>query len=289
MISQGLNWMLDEAQLQALCSRLGLDMAELPGEDKQSQIKALVARFVHEKRLYQLLRAVNDRLIEAGMAVPDELKEVIASGKADLQAIRMPPARFASTCTYRIFGSGDVLLETDIQPNEGLPFLPRLGWQLRLPAGFEQVQWYGRGPHECYVDRQEGARVGVYQGTVDDQYVPYIVPEENGNKTGVRWAALTNAAGQGLLISSDRPIEFSALHYTVDELTRARHTYELAACPQIICNIDYAQSGLGSASCGPGRLEKYQLPAQPVHFTIRLRPFATATETPNLLSKQVLC
>jgi Beta galactosidase small chain. len=120
------------------------------------------------------------------------------------------------------------------------------------------------------VDRKEGARVGVYSGTVDEQYVPYIVPEENGNKTEVRWVSLTNADGVGLLAVGMPTMEVSAHHYTTEDLTQARHTYELVRREEITLNLDYAQSGLGSASCGPGRLEKYQLKPEEVRYRVRL-------------------
>ena len=91
----------------------------------------------------------------------------------------------------------------------GLPFLPRIGLQLHLPEGYEQLTWYGRGPHETYVDRNEGAQVGVYRSTVDEQFVPYVVPQENGNKTDVRWVTLTNTDGMGIHASADRLLEVS--------------------------------------------------------------------------------
>ena len=130
----------------------------------------------------------------------------------------------------------------------GLPFLPRIGLQMTVPGGYEQFTWYGRGPHENYVDRNYGAQVGLYSGTVDEQYVPYIVPEENGNKTDVRWVALTNDAGVGLL-AVGAP-EVSAHHYTTQDLTDATHTYELQRRDDITLNLDYGQSGLGSATAG---------------------------------------
>jgi hypothetical protein len=186
-----------------------------------------------------------------------------------------------------VYGSGDIQVNTHIIPAEGLPFLPRLGLQMCLPAGFEQFSWYGRGPHEAYSDRQEGAEVGLYSGTVAEQYVPYIVPEENGNKTEVRWVSLTDAQGTGLLAVGMPWLEVSAHHYTTGDLTKCRHTYELTRHEEITLNLDYRQSGLGSAACGPGRLEKYMLKAEETHFSLRLRPFSMSKEGPMPLSKQV--
>ena len=182
-----------------------------------------------------------------------------------------------------------MLIDSHVKPEEGLPFLPRLGLQMQLPGGFEQFNWYGRGPQESYVDRQEGARVGVYRGIVDQQYVPYIFPEENGNKTEVRWAALTGSQGQGGLLACGAPwLSVSAHHFTASDLEQARHTSALTRRDEITLNLDYAQSGLGSAACGPGRLEKYQLKAEEVRFTVRLRPLTAEDGSPMELSRQTL-
>lgn len=285
-LARGLDWILTEEQFGALCTRLSC--TDLPEGDKRAQIKALVHRFAAEERLFDIFKGVNDLLIESGLPVPDYIRDVVAAGKVELRAERKPPARFDCEYTYTIYGSGDVVIETHVVPQVDVPFLPRLGLQMQLPGGYEQFTWYGRGPHENYVDRKEGARVGLYSGTVDEQYVPYIVPEENGNKTEVRWVALTSADGIGLLAVGMPLMEVSAHHYTTEDLTQARHTYELVRREEITLNLDYAQSGLGSASCGPGRLEKYQLKPEEVRYRVRLRPFSVASESPMALSKQVL-
>jgi hypothetical protein len=171
---------------------------------------------------------------------------------------------------------------------EGLPFLPRLGLQLITAGGFEQVEWFGRGTHETYADRQEGALVGVYSSTVDEQFVPYVLPQENGAHTEARWASLTAPDGCGLLAVGAPWFSFNALHYSTADLELSRHPHELTRMDEVEFNLDYAQSGLGSASCGPGRLEKYQLKAQETHFSLRLRPFNAYEESAVALSKQVI-
>ncbi|MBW7462172.1 beta-galactosidase subunit alpha, partial [Paenibacillus sepulcri] len=100
-----------------------------------------------------------------------------------------PPA-FHSMLAYTLFSSGEVHLEGAVEPKkEGLPPLPRFGLELRMPGGYDQLSWLGRGPHECYSDRKESGKLGLYAGTVEEQFVPYIKPQENGNKSEVRWAA----------------------------------------------------------------------------------------------------
>jgi len=193
--------------------------------------------------------------------------------------------RFRCIYTYEIYGSGDVIVKTDVTPLADLPPLPRIGLQLTIPGDFNIFTWYGRGPHENYCDRKEGAPVGVYSGTVDEQYVPYIMPQENGNKMDVRWVSLTDSSGFGLLAVGMPLMEVSAHHYTTEDLTRAKHTYELKRRKDITLNLDYKQSGLGGGSCGPDTLPKYLVKPEHVCFSVRLRPLSPE-ESAMEISKQ---
>ncbi len=276
-LEMGLNWTLDETLLQALCERLNVPTQFLIGESKGPKIKGLLQWGVETDRLFDILKAVRDLLVEREMPVSDQLREVVAAGKFDLEEPPKPPARFDCDYVYTILGNGDVHVETHLLPNAAVPFLPRFGLQLHLPGGFEQLSWYGRGPHENYADRNEGAPVGIYHSTVTEQFVPYVVPEENGNKTDVRWVALTNPNGVGLqasVASADRFLEASAHHFAPEDLTAARHPHEIVRRPETVLHLDYGQSGLGSASCGPGRLTKYRLYPEEMQYRVQLRPFS---------------
>ncbi|HEX9387468.1 MAG TPA: hypothetical protein VF918_14185 [Anaerolineales bacterium] len=273
-LEMGLNWLLDENLLLTLCARLNVPDESLPGETKEPKIRGLLQWAVATDRLFDLVKGVYDLLIEVEMPVSDQLQEVVAAGKMDLDAPPKPSARFHCDYVYTILSSGEVSVETHVLPDEGLPFLPRIGLQMHLPEGYDQVAWYGRGPHETYVDRKEGAQVGVYRASVDEQFVPYIFPQENGNKTDIRWVMLANADGIGLHASADRLLEVSVHHYAPEDLTAARHPYQLVRRPEVVLHLDYGQSGLGSASCGPGRLEKYRLQPEEVRYSVRLRPFS---------------
>jgi beta-galactosidase len=273
-VEMGVNMLLDDNLLKEVCARLSVPYEVLPGNAKESKIKGLVQWTAGIKRLFDLMKGIYDLYVERQMPVPDQLKEIIDAGKMELEVPLKTPAHFDCDYVYTILGNGEVRVETHVLPQVDIPFLPRLGLQMRLPQGFEQLAWYGRGPHETYIDRQEGAQVGVYRGSVDEQFVPYVVPEENGNKTEVRWVTLTNAAGVGLHASADRLLEMSAHHFTPEDLVAAKHPHEIACRPEVVLHLDYGQSGLGSASCGPGRLEKYQLLPVETRYCVYLRPFS---------------
>jgi len=189
---------------------------------------------------------------------------------------------------------GGLLLENEFAIDKALPELPRVGVSLVLPPALEHLQWFGRGPWENYSDRKRSALLGVWETTVTDDYVPYILPQEYGNKTDVRWLRLHNgktrlgarsgAKGKnaaecanadyadfgGLLVA--RPagaslFEASASHFTAADLFAAKHTIDLSPRPEVYLNIDVAQRGLGTASCGPDTLPQYLL--QPCNYALR--------------------
>jgi len=125
---------------------------------------------------------------------------------------------------------------------------------MRLPGGFDRFAWYGNGPHESYSDRQEKATiVGVYRGMVQDQHVPYIYPQENGNKTDVRWAAVTNARGVGLIAAGEPLLNVSASHYDQQNLTDAKHTHDLVRLDETILNLDHGRRPAFGAKLRPRR------------------------------------
>jgi beta-galactosidase/beta-glucuronidase len=190
--------------------------------------------------------------------------------------------------TYTVYGSLDVIIDTNILPSEKLPPLPRIGLQFCIPRDYDKFAWNGRGPHENCCDRKEGAPIAVYSGTVNDQYVSYTMPQENGNKTDVRWASLTNKNGIGLLAVGMPLLEVSAHFFTTDDLTKAKHTFELKRREDIILNLDYKQSGLGGASCGPDTLPKYLIKPEPFHFSVRIRPLSAKDSSAVMLSKEIV-
>ena len=195
--------------------------------------------------------------------------ETVLSGKA-----RAPIAGIVQT--YTIHGDGEVAIRTRWAPRrKELPALPRLGLELQMPAGFEQVTWFGLGPHDSYRDRQLSNRVGLFEAEVDELYVPYVRPQEHGNHHLTRWAVVSDLRGQGLLFQGAPTLDFSAKHFTSYDLEHAAHTIDLVRRGETVINLDHALTGIGSNSCGPGPWPDHVLSATVAHdFTIRLRPVA---------------
>jgi beta-galactosidase len=180
--------------------------------------------------------------------------------------------------TYEIDGGGhvDVSMTYD-PPATARPMIPRVGTELAVSAGLDRIVWYGRGPSETYVDRRFEP-VGVFTSTVRDQWVDYSRPQENGNKTDVRWVALTNAEGVGLMAIGHPLLSVGASHVTKEDLERAAYSFELPARAEITLNLDLAQMGVGginSWSADAYPMEPYRLPAdRRYEYRYRLAPVA---------------
>ena len=180
---------------------------------------------------------------------------------------------FIHLCRYTVLPNGCIYLDHEIQPFGNLPVLPRIGVQMKVSEELENITWYGRGPHESYPDRKAGAPIGRYASTVTDQFVPYIKPQENGNKEELRWLALFNSSNEGILFVADVPLAASVLHYTAHDLAEAKNDKDLTPRKEAVVSIDYKQNGLGNRSCGPEVMEKYKLYPQLVKFRFRIQPY----------------
>jgi beta-galactosidase len=176
--------------------------------------------------------------------------------------------------SYTISPGGRIQADNTFTIDKAIPDLPRLGVVLTLKPGFEKLRWFGRGPFENYSDRKRAALVDLYESTVADQYVPYIMPQEHGNHADVRWLSLRSASA-GLLVEAAGPMEFSASHYTAQDLDRAYHTYDLKPRAEVFLNLDYRQRGLGTESCGPGPLEQYRIKPGRYAWSYTIQPLGT--------------
>jgi beta-galactosidase len=194
---------------------------------------------------------------------------------------------------FTIYGSGDIIVENRFSPGDhDLPELPRFGMQMVLPVEFDNMEWYGRGPHESYWDRKSGAAVGLYGGKVMDQHHAYIRPQESGNKTDVRWMALTDDSGIGLLAVGMDLLSTGANHYRMDDFENGpekeqRHAKDLVKRNLVTWNLDFKQMGVGGDdSWGARPHDKYTLAPQEYQYKFRLRAFSRNKQEPMALSRQ---
>lgn len=177
---------------------------------------------------------------------------------------------------YTIRGDGSIEIESGLTPRTGMPELPRFGMQLRVAGDLRNVTWFGRGPHENYWDRNTGAAVGRYTATVEDLFVPYIEPQENGNRTDVRWVTLTDSRGVGLKAIGMPLLSFSAWHFAMEELETRKHPFEIVQSKDITLNLDLRQMGVGGDdSWGAWPHPEYRLPALPYEYKFVLEPIAS--------------
>jgi len=147
--------------------------------------------------------------------------------------------------------------------------------QRAMPGRFDMLTWLGRGPHETYWDRKTGAAVGLYSGSVEENIHVYVRPQENGNKSDVRWMALTDRDGIGFIAVGMPTIDVSAWPFTMQELEDAPHIHELPRRDLITVNLDYKQMGVGGDdSWGARPHPEYTLPAEKYRYRFRLMPYA---------------
>jgi beta-galactosidase len=166
---------------------------------------------------------------------------------------------------------GGLRLVLEVAPEGAWPCpLPRIGLRMAVPAGLRLVEWFGRGPGEAYADTGRAARVGRFAASVEELQTPYLYPQENGNRADVRWATLGGGQGNGIRVEGEPTFDLTVRPWTSERLDQARHPTDLAAGDRVWVNLDLAQQGIGSASCGPGVLPAYRLDPAPASLTVRL-------------------
>lgn len=177
-------------------------------------------------------------------------------------------------------GDGSIDFDETVNIPKRFADLPRIGIRFGVTADLDALRWYGRGPHECYPDRQRASILGIYSSSVADQYVPYVMPQEHGLHTDTRWMELARGTGRGrraLRVESTRPFMFSALPHSPEQLTAALHDVELPAANAAVrqtttVHVDHQHRGIGTASCGPDTLDHYLVRPRNYRWTWRLTP-----------------
>ncbi|MCF8346256.1 MAG: DUF4981 domain-containing protein [Bacteroidales bacterium] len=182
--------------------------------------------------------------------------------------------------TYIFSGTGEVAVKQDLflhSSGSGYPELPAFGMNMVLSEALSGLDYFGRGPHENYIDRNSSALVGRYSSTVEEQYVPYPAPQENGNKTDVRWLVLYDEEGEGMMVRGLPLFEFSALHYSQEQLSRntpgISHMSDLTPQESVFLTVNRRQMGVGGDnSWGAKTHSKYSIPPRTMQFVFFLKP-----------------
>ena len=199
----------------------------------------------------------------------------LAVGKAEYTFASIPGKL---SLTYRINNVGAVEVTQTLAASGEASNMFRFGMQMPMPASFENIEYYGRGPGENYSDRNNESFLGIYSQSVTEQFYPYIRPQENGTKTDIRWWKMTNNAGKGIMVMAEEPFSASALHYTMESLDdgpvkHQSHSPEVKKADLTNFLVDKAQMGLGCVnSWGAVPLEKYMLPYKDYSFRFVIAP-----------------
>jgi beta-galactosidase len=191
---------------------------------------------------------------------------------------------------YTVNGDGVVKVDYTLTPLPGLPNIPKVGMQGGIARGYDNITWYGKGLLENYIDRNYGFDVSIYTQSLTDFMEPYAVPQENGNRTDVRWMFLSNKNRRGLMVVADSLLSMSAWPYTQENIENAKHTNKLKDAGYITLNIDLIQMGVGgndSWSDVAAPLEKYQIQSRPYHYTFYIAPVTAPAKGPGSIVKQL--
>ena len=210
-----------------------------------------------------------------------ELKKRVENEQAIIEAsYEMPDVQAKLTMNYTISNNGAVKITQSMTTTKDAKVsnMFRFGIQMPMPRDFETVEYYGRGPGENYIDRNTCTDLGIYRQSVNEQFYPYIRPQENGTRSDLRWWRVLNAAGTGVEIVSEAPFSAAALHYTIESLDEGvrkqqGHSQEVEKADLTNLCIDKIQMGLGCVdSWGAMPLKKYQVPYKDYSFTFIMRP-----------------
>lgn len=187
------------------------------------------------------------------------------------------------TVTYTVTGDGVILVSVSGKTDYEY-FLPRFGMDFCLAAGSEKVEYYGMGPDENLIDMCHHTTVNHYKTTVDEQYVPYIKPQDNGNHTKTKWVCVTDELGRGLLVraKAGESFDFAVSHYSTENMMDAKHTWDLEKEDETYLRIDYKVTGTGSGSCGPLVAEEYRLTGdEEINYSFEVLPLILDNDTPK--------
>lgn len=168
---------------------------------------------------------------------------------------------------WTVDGDGNITVLCKGDKKQSAPMLPRFGFRLFVDKKFENVEYFGKGPMEAYIDKQRASWYDKFSSTVTDLHEDYLMPQENGSHIGTEFLSLCDGENIIDFTAADKPFSFNVSHYSQETLTEAKHNFELVPEDSTVICIDYAQNGIGSRSCGPQLMEKYQLNPQEFEYS----------------------
>lgn len=180
---------------------------------------------------------------------------------------------------YTVMPNG--IIDVQVSALKGnFDWLPRFGMELCLADNKDNVEYFGMGPEENYIDMKNHAKMGHYKTTSFDMHVPYVMPQDCSNRTNVKWACVYDILGRGLMIQTDDKFEFMVSKYTEEELSAAKHQWDLEAQSETYLRVDYKVTGVGSGSCGPLTEPQYRLEEKEMKYSFRLLPVVLGNNEP---------
>ncbi len=203
----------------------------------------------------------------------------------------LPDTACAYSIVYTVYGNGEVAVDVNFDKSKTpgkLRSPHRVGTELLVAGELDNMKWYGRGPNPTYIDRQF-ERIGLFGGTVDEQWVDYSRPQANGNKVDVRWVTMTDKAGNGLLFSAKgAPLSVGAKFYSKETMEKSDYSFKMERSADIFLNIDHKQLGVGgNNSWGATAMGAYHLTAPKYSYSYRMRPIAAGQSVDKLLNSSV--
>jgi beta-galactosidase len=188
---------------------------------------------------------------------------------------------------FRVYPDGTVTVSTITTPNVDGQILPKLGFRFEMPNAFKQMTWFGRGPLDNYADRKDASLPGIYHSTVAEQWTNFIRPQETGNKEEVRWLAIQQESGQGLLFTAPYQMATTVGNWRAEEIytsrgNRVKHPYEMTTVRNTVVCLDAWNRALGNASCGPDVMDRYERKNAQTAFSFIIQPIDTIKSDSSL-------
>jgi beta-galactosidase len=189
--------------------------------------------------------------------------------------LELPEVKGRIINKYSFYGDGQIKVDYNFTAGKGMPNLPRVGMQMAISDEFDQLEWYGLGPHETYSDRLRGAWTGIHKISVKNDFFHYAFPQESNNRSNTRWAKLVDSQGNGIMISGEQPLSFSAWPYSMEDIEQATHINKLNIRDFITLNIDLKQQGVGGDDSWSQRglpHPEYRIPAGNYRYSFVISP-----------------